>query len=103
MKTVIPHSTTRLKWLFKGDPSTASQACYFTSRRVGSKEEEIALIYYNDVTIIFNSSLPRVATETPSTLVLTNVSERYNGKYRFNVQAVNGGDAEVELYIAGMF
>ena len=102
--TVISGSTARLKWIFKGDPSKASLAWYFTRRRVGSEEEEIALKYYNSPVKIFNSSLPGVEIETPATLVLKTVDERYNGKYRFSVQAASGGgDAVVELFILGLF
>ena len=105
VKTVISGSTVRLKWTFPGNPSEASLAWFFTRRRVGSKKEELlAGKHHNNRVKIKNSSLPGVAIElTPATLVLKNVDERYNGKYRFNVQAAVGGEAVVELYIVGMF
>ncbi len=103
--TVIPDSTVRLNWTFAGDPSEASLVWFFTSRRVGSEEEEIAGKYRTRPVHISLGSLPGVAVElTPPTLVLKNVDERYNGIYRFSVQALaGGGEALVELYIAGMF
>ena len=104
MIVVQPGSTARLTWTFTGDPSRAGLAWYFTRRRNGSKEEEIAAKFRNNPAIIENSSLPGVAVESSATLVLKNVDERYNGKYRFLVQIIGGGgEAEVELYIAGKF
>ena len=104
MIVVQPGLTARLKWTFTGDPSRAGLAWHFTRRRNGSKEEELLQKYRNLDATIENSSLPGVAFEPPATLVLKNVDERYNGKYRFNVQlAGGGGEAEVELYIAGKF
>ncbi len=103
VKTVISGSTARLKWTFPGNPSEASLAWFFT-RSVGAKKEELlASKNRNNPAKIENSSLPRVEIETPTTLVLKNVDERYNGKYRFSVQALVSGEAAVELYIAGMF
>ncbi len=105
MKIYISGSTVRLNWTFPGDPSKAALAWFFTRRRVGSKETEIIIArkFRNDAAIICKSSLPKIAIER-LTLVLTNVDERYNGKYRFHVQAVrDGGEGEIELYIAGMF
>ena len=104
MIVVLPGSTARLKWSFKGDPSRASLFWYFT-RRGSSKEEGLAVKLRTDYPIIFNSSLPGVAIDTPATLILKNVSERYNGKYRFDVAVAGGGglNSIVVVYIAGKF
>ena len=102
--TVISGSTARLKWVIKWNPSEASLAWYFTRRRVGSKEEEIAVKFRNNPAIISNSSLPGVKIEPPTTLILKNVDERYNGRYRFSVHVTGAsGNAEVDLFIAGKF
>ena len=104
MIVVLSGSTARLTWTFTGDPSKAALNWYFTRRRDGSKEEEIAAKFRDNPATIENSSLPGVAFELPATLVLKNVDERYNGKYRFLVVVLGaGGEAEVELYIAGKF
>jgi hypothetical protein len=52
-----------------------------------------------------SSSLPGVSIEPPATLVLTNVDERYNGKYKFTVHLARAsGSAEVDVFIiAGKF
>ena len=103
MIVVLPGSTARLKWSFKGDPSRALLFWYFT-RRGSSKEEELAVKLRTHYPIIFNSSLPGVAIDTPATLILKNVDERYNGKYRFGVQVAGGsGNSIVVVYIAGKF
>ena len=102
--TVISGSTARVKWVIKWNPSEASLAWYFTRRRVGSKEEEIAVKYQTDDDIISNSSLPGVKIEPPTTLILKNVDERYNGKYRFSAHITGANsNAEVDLFIAGKF
>ena len=87
--TVLPGSTARIKWTFKGDPSRAVLGWYFTKR--GGREEEIAIKFYTGDPTISNSSLPGVAIEPPATLVLKNVDKRYNGKYRFHASVANGG------------
>ena len=100
--TVLPGSTARIKWTFKGDPTRASLAWYFTRR--GSKEEEIAFKYRTSNLVISNSSLPGVAVELPATLVLKNIDKRYNGKYRFHAQVINGGGISiVVIVVAGKF
>jgi hypothetical protein len=56
-----------------------------------------------DISVI-SISLSEVTIESPVTLVLGKVDQKYNGKYRFNAQvSVGGGDAEVDLFIAGKF
>ena len=105
-KTVISGTTVRLTWTFLSDPSDANLAWYFTRRRVGSIPEPIAIKNSSHPVQISQSSLPGVEIElTPpiATLVLKNVDESYNGKYRFSVQGVGGRNVYVELYIAGMF
>ncbi|CAB3980051.1 Hypothetical predicted protein [Paramuricea clavata] len=100
---VLPGATERLKWSFVGDPAQASLAWYFT-RRGGSEAEKLAVKFRTNAPIITKSSLPRLAIETPATLVLKNVDARYNGKYRLSVQQTGGGvDAEVDVFIAGKF
>ena len=103
--TVISGSTARLKWVIKWNPSEASLAWYFTRRRVGSKEERIASKFRNRDAVIDNSSsLPGVAIETPATLILKNVDERYNGKYRFSAHVTAAiANGQVDLFIAGKF
>ena len=66
------------------------------------KEEEIATKYRTNAPIISNSSLPRIAIEDPATLVLKNIDERYDGKYKL-VVIVGGGISEssIELFVAG--
>ena len=100
--TVLPGSTARIKWTFKGDHSRATLGWYFTRR--GGKEEEIAFKFRSRNPIISNSSLPGVAIELPATLVLKNIDKRYNGKYRFHAIVVNGGGiSKVFMVVAGKF
>jgi hypothetical protein len=100
---VLPGSTAKLKWSFVGNPARASLLWYFT-RRGGSKAEELAIKYRTMDVLIANSSLPGVAIETPATLVLKNVDERYNGKYYFNVVVSGGGgEVAVEVFVLGTF
>ena len=102
--TVLPGSTARLKWTFQGDSSQAILVWYFTRRKHGPKEEELAVKFRSSDATPSNSSLPGVAIEPPATLVLKNVDEHYNGKYRLSVHLAGaGGTAQVDLYIAGMF
>lgn len=77
---------------------------YFTKRGV-SEEEYIAVKYSvrPDATVR-DSSLPAIAIEDPATLILRNVDERYDGKYRLGVAvASGGGNAEVDVFVAGKF
>jgi hypothetical protein len=100
---VLPGSTERVKWTFVGNPARARLLWYF-ARRGGSKIEELAIKFRTDDLLICNSSLPGVSIETPSTLVLKNINERYNGKYWFNVQVYSRVDeAEVEVFVLGTF
>jgi hypothetical protein len=100
---VLPGSTERVKWTFVGNPARASLLWYFV-RRGGSKIEELAIKFRTDDLLIPNSSLPGVAIETPATLVLKNINERYNGKYWFSVQVYSRvDDAEVEVFVLGTF
>ena len=102
MIVVLPGSTTRLKWSFKNN-SQATLIWHFI-RRGALREEAVAVKIGPHDLIIPSSSLPGVAIETPATLVLKNVNERYNGKYRFTVQVSGGVDsAEVEVFILGTF
>jgi hypothetical protein len=77
---------------------------HFT-RRGGSEERLAEKLRFQKATINGSSSLPGVAIETPATLVLTNVDERYNGKYKLTVQLAGAsGCAEVDVFIiAGKF
>ena len=103
MIVVLPGSTARLEWTFKGDKTRATLFWYFT-KRGASNEQDLAIKSRTQDATIYNSSLPRVAIENIATLVLKNVDERYNGKYRLNVALAGaGGDAEVDFFIAGKF
>ena len=100
--TVLPGSTARIKWTFKGDPSQAFLGWYFARR--GEREEKIAIKFDTGIPIISNSSLPGVAIELPATLVLKNIDKRYNGKYRFHaIVADGGGISIVVIVVAGKF
>jgi hypothetical protein len=56
----------------------------------GSKEEELAVKFRTPNPIISNS-LPGVAIETPATLVLRNVDERYDGNIgSCSIQVIGG-------------
>ncbi|CAB4042167.1 Hypothetical predicted protein, partial [Paramuricea clavata] len=96
---VLPGSTERVKYSFVGNPARASLVWYF-ARRGGSQVEKLAVKFRTNELVIENSSLPGVAIETPATLVLKNINERYNGKYWFSV-LVSGrvDDAEVEVFV----
>ena len=77
---------------------------YFTKRGV-SEEEYIAVKYsVRPDAAVRNSSLPAIAIEDPATLILRNVDERYDGKYRLGVAvASGGGNSEVDVFVAGKF
>ena len=103
MIVVQPGSTPRLEWTFKGDSSRAVLSWYFT-RRGSSNEEDLATKVHTGDAIRHNSSLPDITIENTATMVLKNVDERYNGKYRLSVTVARfGGNAEVDLFIEGEF
>ncbi|CAB4036896.1 Hypothetical predicted protein, partial [Paramuricea clavata] len=102
MIVVLSGSTARLKWSFRGKLSQTTLLWHFTRR--GSSNEDVLIAGKFGTRVnaqVFASSSPGVAIETPATLVLNNVDECYNGKYRFTVQ-VYGGIAQyavVEVFI----
>ncbi|XP_028413750.1 limbic system-associated membrane protein-like [Dendronephthya gigantea] len=97
--TLLKGSTARISWRFDGVGTINARSWYFQSIDA-SREETIALLPRNNVSDIPHSSLPRVNVEAPATLILQNVTEKYNGTYRFELSAAGGGDSSIVVYIA---
>ncbi|XP_028413739.1 hemicentin-1-like [Dendronephthya gigantea] len=98
--TFLNGSTATLQWSLDGVSGIRFRTWNFKSSD-GSAEEGIAEIIVNDPPLILNSSLPRVSVKTPATLILHNVTEKYNGTYKLTLAARSGsGSSEVVVYIA---
>ncbi|XP_028413706.1 titin-like [Dendronephthya gigantea] len=97
--TLLKGSTARISWRFDGVGTINARSWYFQSIDA-SREETIALLPRNNVSDIPKSSLPRVNVEKPATLILQNLTEKYNGTYRFELAAAGGGDSSIVVYIA---
>ncbi|CAB3976996.1 B-cell receptor CD22-like [Paramuricea clavata] len=84
--TFLPGSTDKIQWTFDDDISSLRYRNYRFTSSNGSQPEQLARIYSNGKTRIFNSSLPGIAIEKPATLVLKNIDLRNNGTYRFELR-----------------
>ena len=85
-KTVVvsPGNDVVLAWTFDGDTSHVKSRYW----RVLSTLEILGTIFHDGFVQIENSSLPAVQVKKPATLILKNVSIRYNGTYRFYLTTV---------------
>ena len=101
--TFLKGSTARIPWRFDGVSYIISRSWYFQGRD-GSPEEAVALIFKQGDPVKYDSSLPGVIVEKPATLILPNLTMKYDGTYRFNLAAITGRwDSTVVVYIAGKF
>ncbi|XP_028413748.1 opioid-binding protein/cell adhesion molecule-like isoform X2 [Dendronephthya gigantea] len=95
----LPGSTARINWTFDDDISTVRFRDWsFTSTDGSFKGLALASIS-RDGGIIIETALLEVAVEKPATLVLKNVNNSYDGKYKFLLFATSSLASEVVVII----
>ena len=102
--TFLPGSTAKIEWTF--DDKITSDGDFriwsFTSAD-GSFDSTILAYIRGNGSALIRVGFPVIAVEKPATLVLKNVDNRYDGKYKFRVSAVTDTNSEVVVFIAGKF
>ena len=102
--TVLPGDNVTITWSFNDDVSRVlSRAWYFTSSDGSFLNERLAVIPFDGQPQIDNSGLSGVSIVKPATLILKNVNQTYNGRYRFDLSGPVGGESEVVVIIASKF
>ena len=103
--TVLPGSTVNIKWSFSHDVSQELlRVWYFTSSDGSIGSKVLGRIIGNQNPQIFNSGLSGVSIVKPATLLLRNVSQTYDGTYRFDLLGRGGSESsQVVVFIASKF
>ena len=102
---VFPGNDVVLAWTFDANIDHVKRRYW----RILSSWEILGTIFHDGSVGIQNSSLPALQVKKPATLILKNVSIRYNGTYRFYLTSVpyeNGTrieeNSDVALFVAGL-
>lgn len=100
--TITSRSTARIVWTFDDDIKSFSRRYWSFTSHDGTLITFAYIIGDGDVIIL--TSLFDFEVKKPTTLILKNVNETYNGTYKFTLAAINGvGEDEVAVFIASKF
>ena len=102
---VSPGSTVNITWSFKNDSSQViARGWYFTRSDSSINWKLLASIFRDGQPEIENSGLSGISLVKPSTLLLENVNQTYDGTYRFVLSAhVGSGTSDVVVFVASKF
>ena len=99
---VVPQGKdARINWKLNEQVSDLITRVWCFRSSDGGISEVLAFIIRDGQPNIENGSLPGVEIEKPATLVLKNVSMRYNGVYSFRISGNVDGTFLVTLFVAG--
>ena len=102
--TVLPGSTVNIKWSFSHDVSQVLVRVWYFTSSDGSFVQVLASIIDDQNPQIFKSDLSGVSIVKPATLLLRNVSQTYDGTYRFDILGRGGSESsQVVVFIASKF
>ena len=103
---MLPGSNATIPWTFDDDISKVHIRRWSFRRSRGSGFQTLALVIFDGNPALRKNVLSRFSIEKPSSLVLHNVNQRYNGTYRFTL-TVDGAQkdyiSDVSLFIASRF